>query len=245
MGQLRLILDLKQAHTVPQPSVLGPQSHLTEVLKKPYQLRAILEPGMAFYSFVNKGLVTCGVMGSVLRVGTQGSMPGPWRGLGASSAIVLEATGGILLAEWEAEKHCEMEPSSPTHTPLGFSCQDSDAGPSWLPARGSHPGVFRLSLREIHVLPITKLPPGRPRDAPWPQSALGRVGGAVVPTEWGNQPPPHPPTACSETLLWCGPVPSSQALSHFHTHRCLLLTFHNISHSDLVRLPQGYRLGLR
>lgn len=52
-------------------------------------------------------------MGSVLRVGTQGSMPGLWRGLGASSAIVLEATGGILLAEWEAEKHCEMEPSSP------------------------------------------------------------------------------------------------------------------------------------
>lgn len=136
-------------------------------------------------------------------------------------------------------------PHSP-RSPLGFSCQDSDAGPSWLSARGSHPGVFRLSLREIHVLPITSLPPRKAKGCSM-ASVCPWVGG------WGSGshrvgqsgPPHHPPTACSETLLWCGPVPSSQALSHFHTHRCLLLTFHNISHSDLVRLPQGYGLGLR
>lgn len=79
-------------------------------MKKPYHLTTVLEPGVAFCSFVSKGLVTHGVIGSVLSVGTQGTMPGPWNGVGAPLVIMLGVTGGRFLAEEEAEKHCEMAP---------------------------------------------------------------------------------------------------------------------------------------
>lgn len=43
---------------MPQPSVLDPQSHFPEMLKKLSHLRAVLEAVVAFHSFVSKGLVT-------------------------------------------------------------------------------------------------------------------------------------------------------------------------------------------
>ena len=142
LGQLELILDLKRAHTVPQPSAPGPQSHFPEVLKKSHRLRAVLEPSMAFCSLSTRALSPHGVMGSVLHVGTQGSMPGPWR-LGAPSAIVLGVTGGIFLAEGEAEKQCEMAPSSPLtpHTQASVARTPMRAHPGSQPEespRGLH-----------------------------------------------------------------------------------------------------------
>lgn len=97
-------------------------------------------------------------------------------------AIVLRVPSGSFLAKGKAEKHCEVAPSFPLPPPLGFSCQDPDVGPSWLPARGSHPGVFRPSLCEIHVLSITSLSPRRLRGPLWLQPALGS-GWGRVPTE--------------------------------------------------------------
>ena len=73
---------------MPQPSFLHPQNHLPEMWKKPFQRQ--------WWPFVPlcKGLVTHGVVGSVLNVTMQESMPGCCQGHGAPLTIVLGATGG-------------------------------------------------------------------------------------------------------------------------------------------------------
>lgn len=65
------------------------------------------------------------------------------------------------LAEEEVEKPREMFPSEAPPTPSWAPVAGTQMRPSWHPARGSHSGLFRPSLREIHVAPITGLPLGR------------------------------------------------------------------------------------
>lgn len=79
-------------------------------------------------------------------------LPGPCQGHGTPPAIVLGAAGSSFLTKEEMGEHQNVSLSFPPY------CQGPDVGPSWPPARGSHPGLFRPTLCEIHVLPITSFP---------------------------------------------------------------------------------------
>lgn len=121
---------------MPQPSFLRPQSHLPEMWKKPF-----LEAVCLLFAYAKACHPWCGGV-SVLTLTVQGIMPGCCQGHGAPLTIVLGATVAALTEE---EKHCEMFlQASPT--PQWAPAAKTQMWTSWLPARGSHPGVFRPTL---------------------------------------------------------------------------------------------------